>query len=58
MAKAGPAAKLMHAMPVRRNLEVTDGILDGSRSLMYEQAENRLHTTKAVLAFLLRGAES
>jgi len=52
--KAGSEAKLMHAMPVRRNLEVTDDVLDGPRSLIYEQAENRLHTQKAVLVKLLR----
>jgi len=47
--------KLMHAMPVRRNLEVTDELLDGPRSLLYEQAENRLHSQKALLVKLLRG---
>jgi N-acetylornithine carbamoyltransferase len=48
--------RLMHAMPVRRNLEVTDEVLDGERSLIYEQAENRLHSQKALLTMLLRGA--
>jgi N-acetylornithine carbamoyltransferase len=48
-------ARLMHAMPVRRNLEVTDELLDGPRSLLYEQAENRLHSQKALLSKLLRG---
>jgi len=52
--KLGADAKLMHAGPVRRNLEVTDDVLDGSRSLVYEQAENRLHSQKALLARLLR----
>jgi len=47
--------RLMHAMPVRRNLEVTDELLDGPRSLIYEQAENRLHSQKALLVKLLRG---
>jgi N-acetylornithine carbamoyltransferase len=47
--------RLMHAMPVRRNLEVTDELLDGSRSLIYDQAENRLHSQKALLVKLLRG---
>ncbi len=49
----GEDAKLMHAMPVRRNLEVTDEVLDGGRSLMYDQAENRLHSQKALLLSLL-----
>jgi N-acetylornithine carbamoyltransferase len=52
--KRGQDARLMHAMPVRRNLEVTDEVLDGGRSLIYEQAENRLHTQKALLVKLLR----
>jgi N-acetylornithine carbamoyltransferase len=47
--------RLMHAMPVRRNLEVTDELLDGPRSLIYDQAENRLHSQKALLCKLLRG---
>jgi N-acetylornithine carbamoyltransferase len=50
----GADARLMHAGPVRRNLEVTDEVLDGRRSLVYEQAENRLHSQKALLARLLR----
>lgn len=49
----GADAKLMHAMPVRRNLEVVDAVLDGPRSLIVQQAENRLHSQKAVLSWLL-----
>jgi N-acetylornithine carbamoyltransferase len=49
----GEDARLMHAMPVRRNLEVTDEVLDGPRSLVYEQAANRLPSQKALLARLL-----
>ena len=49
----GADARLMHAMPVRRNLEVTDEVLDGPRSLVYQQAENRLHSQKALLTMLL-----
>jgi N-acetylornithine carbamoyltransferase len=45
--------KFMHAMPVRRNVEVTDEVLDGPRSLVVQQAENRLHSQKALLARLL-----
>ena len=48
-------AYLMHAMPVRRNLEVSDAVLDGPRNLMVEQAENRLHSQKALLSMLLQG---
>ena len=50
----GREARFMHAMPVRRNLEVTDAVLDGPRSLVYRQAENRLHSQKALLSMLLR----
>jgi N-acetylornithine carbamoyltransferase len=46
--------KFMHSMPVRRNVVVTDDVLDGPDSLVYRQAENRLHSQKAVLATLLQ----
>lgn len=49
----GTDAHLMHAMPVRRNLEITDEVLDGETSLIYQQAENRLHSQKALLVKLL-----
>ncbi|MBL6721589.1 MAG: N-acetylornithine carbamoyltransferase [Planctomycetes bacterium] len=50
----GEDARLMHPMPVRRNLEVTDEVLDGPRSLIIQQAGNRLHTQKGLLSLLLR----
>jgi N-acetylornithine carbamoyltransferase len=50
----GQEARLMHAMPVRRNVEVTDEVLDGPRSLLYEQAANRLPSQMALLVNLLR----
>jgi N-acetylornithine carbamoyltransferase len=50
----GRSARFMHAMPVRRNLEATDAVLDGPQSLVYQQAENRLHSQKALLSMLLR----
>jgi N-acetylornithine carbamoyltransferase len=50
----GEDAHLMHAMPVRRNLEVTDEVLEGPRSLVYAQAANRLHSQKALLTMLMR----
>lgn len=49
----GNDAHLMHAMPVRRNVEVSDEVLDSERSLVYQQAENRLHSQKALLVKLL-----
>ena len=46
-------AFLMHPLPVRRNVVATDAVLDGPRSVIYDQAENRLHVQKALLVQLL-----
>ncbi len=46
-------AILMHALPVRRNVVATDEVLDGPRSVIYNQAENRVHVQKALLAQLV-----
>jgi N-acetylornithine carbamoyltransferase len=43
----------MHCLPVRRNVVVTDGVLDGPRNAAIDEAENRLHAQKAVLAKIL-----
>jgi len=56
--RAGEDAKLMHAMPVRRNVEVVDEVIDGPRSMLYEQAANRLHSQKALLLRLLADGAS
>jgi len=50
----GENTRLMHAMPVRRNVEVSDEALDGPRSLVLDQAANRLHTQKALMTRILR----
>ena len=47
--KDSPSAKVMHCLPVRRNLELSDEILDGPRSLVQEQARNRIFAAQAVL---------
>lgn len=47
-------ALLMHPLPVRRNVAATDAVLDGPRSLIYEQAANRTHVQKALLMQLLK----
>lgn len=52
--KHAPEAKVMHCLPVRRNVELSDEILDGSRSLVQQQAFNRIFAAQAVLSKLLR----
>jgi ornithine carbamoyltransferase len=47
-------ALLMHPLPVRRNVAATDAVLDGERSVIYEQAANRTHVQKALLMQLLK----
>ncbi len=57
MLQAQPDAAFMHCLPAHRNAEVTDEVLDGPQSVVFEQAENRLHVQKAVLLMLLGGAQ-
>jgi N-succinyl-L-ornithine transcarbamylase len=47
--KQSPEAKVMHCLPVRRNLELSDEILDGNRSLVQQQAKNRIFAAQSVL---------
>ncbi len=56
MAHARPNAAFMHCLPAHRNAEVTDAVFDGPNSVVFEQAENRMHVQKAILLLLL-GAE-
>ena len=55
MSKANPQAVFMHCLPARRNAEVTDAVLDGPQSIVFDQAENRMHAQKALLLLLLGG---
>ena len=55
MALAKEDALFMHCMPVRRGEEVSAEVADGPQSIMYDQAENRLHLNKAVLTLLTMG---
>jgi len=53
---AGPGAMAMHCLPAHRGEEITSAVMDGDRSLIFEQSENRLHAQKALLVELLTDA--
>jgi ornithine carbamoyltransferase len=52
MAQAAPGALFMHCLPAHRGDEVTDEVIDGAQSVVFDQSENRLHTQKALLVML------
>jgi ornithine carbamoyltransferase len=58
MQKALPDAVFMHCLPARRNEEVTDAVIDSAQSIVFDQAENRMHAQKALLLLLLGGLEN
>src|SRR6266851_1778733 len=53
MAHAKPDAIFMHSLPVKRGEEVTAGVIDGPQSVVWDEAENRLHAQKGILAWCL-----
>jgi ornithine carbamoyltransferase len=58
MKNAKPTAVFMHCLPAHRGEEVTDEVMDSQQSIVFDEAENRLHTQKAILYTLLKGQGS
>ena len=56
MARAADDAVFMHCLPAHRGDEVTDDVMDSSSSVVFDQAENRLHCQKALLLMLVGNA--
>jgi ornithine carbamoyltransferase len=54
MKLAKSQAIYMHCLPADRGSEVTDAVIDGPQSIVFQEAENRLHTAKAILASTMR----
>jgi ornithine carbamoyltransferase len=55
LARAKPDALYMHCLPADRGHEVTDEVIDGPQSVVYQEAENRMHTGKALMALTMGG---
>ena len=51
---AAPGAIVLHCLPAERGKEITDEVMDGPQSVVFDEAENRLHIQKAIMAFLLK----
>jgi ornithine carbamoyltransferase len=55
MSVANPDALFMHCLPAHRGEEVTDDVIDSKNSVVFDEAENSLHTQKAVMLTLMKG---
>ena len=53
MASAAPDAIFLHCLPAHRDMEVATSVIDGPRSRVWQQAENRMHVARGLLSFLL-----
>jgi ornithine carbamoyltransferase len=53
LARAAPGAIVLHCLPAHRGVEITDDVIDGPASAVWDEAENRLHAQKALLAWLM-----
>ncbi len=49
MAAAGPEALFLHCLPAERGVETTDAVVEGARSVVFQEAENRMHAQNGVL---------
>ena len=54
LALAGPKAIVMHCLPAERGREITDEVMDSPQSVVFDEAENRLHIQKAIMLFLMK----
>jgi ornithine carbamoyltransferase len=55
---ASPDVRVLHCLPAHRGEEISDEVIDGNQSLVWEEAENRLHAQKALLLSLLNKKEA
>ena len=53
MEEASPDAVFMHCLPAHRGAEITQAVIDGPQSIVWDEAENRLHVQKGILAWCL-----